>query len=386
MPTEVKTDNKEVEQASGTAQLKPGSVPAKSTGDPVRRWTLIILVLSLLLLGWYLRSDRITPISSQARIYALVVPVAPEVSGTVTSVSVTNNQAVSAGQVLFQIDIERYQLALQSAQASLDQARQSQGAAQANVEASRASLAAAEANEERSRLDAIRIRSIREQDPGAISQRRVESAEASLASAQSRVQAAQAGLEAALQQLGEPGDANASIQQALAALSTAQLNLERATVVAPEDGVVTGVQLDKGNFAAAGAPQMTFISTQNVWLQADFTENNLGHLKPGNSADIVFDGLPGQVLRGTVSEVGFGVAVNNPPLGALPTINNDNNWLRSAQRYPVLIDFERPVDRGNTPLKVGSQATVTVYTGQYPLFNTLAAWYMKLVSLLTYAY
>lgn len=360
--------------------------PDQAASDPVRRWTLIILVLCLVLVGWYLRSDRVTPMTSQARVYALVVPVAPEVSGTVTSVSVANNQTVSAGQVLFQIDIERFELAVQAARATLDQARQSQGAAQASVDSARASLAAAKASEERSRLDAVRIRAIREQDPGAISQRRVESAEASLASAQSRVESARAGLDAALQQLGKPGDENASIQQALASLDTAQLNLQRATVRAPEDGVVTGVQLDTGNFASAGAPQLTFISTKNIWLQADFTENNLGHLRPGNEVGIVFDGLPGQVVKGSVREIGYGVAVNNPPLGSLPTINNDNNWLRASQRYPVLIDFDRPQPGEQIPLKVGSQATVAVYTGENPLFNLLASWYLRALSILTYAY
>ncbi|MGD8359117.1 MAG: biotin/lipoyl-binding protein, partial [Lysobacterales bacterium] len=75
--------------------------------DPVRRWTFIVLALCLVLLGWYLRADRVTPSSSQARVNALVVPVAPEVSGTITGVSVRNNQVVEAGQELFQIDIER---------------------------------------------------------------------------------------------------------------------------------------------------------------------------------------------------------------------------------------------------------------------------------------
>ncbi len=239
------------------AETSPAAAAA-GNGDPVRRWTLIILVVCAALLVWYLRSDRVTPFSSQARVHALVVPIAPEVSGTLTSVNVRNNQAVVKGQPLFQIDIERYQYALQTAEASLDQARQAQGAAEANVRSARASVESARGNEEKARLDAVRMRTIREQDPGAISQRRLESAEASLTSAQSRVTSAEAALQAAIEQLGKPGDENAAVQQALAAVETARLNLERATVRAPEDGVVTGVQLDVGNFAGAGAPQLLF--------------------------------------------------------------------------------------------------------------------------------
>jgi multidrug resistance efflux pump len=361
--------------------------PAQRKKDPVRRWTLILLVVSVTLLAWYLRADRITPHTSQARVHALVVPVAPEVSGTITAVEVRNNQAVEKDAPLFRIDQQRYEYALQSARAALDQARQAQGAAEANVRSARASVESARASEEKARLDAIRMRSIRAQDPGALSERRLESAEASLTSARSRVTSAEAALQAALEQLGKPGDDNAAVQQALAAVETARLDLDRATVRAPDDGVVTGVQLDRGNFAAAGSPQLTFIATHNIWIQADFTENNLGHLDPGDPVGVVFDVYPGKVFPGTVREVGFGVALDDPPLGALPTVRNDNSWLRAAQRYPVLIDFEIPVtDDNRVRLKVGSQASVTVYSGEHPLFNTLARVYLRLLSWLSYAY
>jgi multidrug resistance efflux pump len=372
-----------------TQDMKPKDGPPaalKKQQDPVRRWTFIILIVCGALLVWYLRADRVTPMTSQARVHALVVPIASEVSGTVTGVFVGNNQAVAKGDMLFQIEIDRYEFAVQQAQAALDQARQAQGAAQANVQAAEASLESAQASEQYARIDAERQRSIQQQDPGAISQRRIDAAEASLASARARVTSARAGVTAAKEQLGEPGDANASVQQALAALDSAQLNLERASVRAPEDGVVTGVLLDRGNFASAGAPQMTFIATHNVWIQADYKENNLGHLDPGDTVGIVFDVLPGRVFEGKVRETGFGVSVNAPPLGSLPTIQNDTAWLRSAQRYPVLIDFELPVESGTTRLKVGSQATVVVYTGRNPLFNLLARVYMRTLSLLTYAY
>ena len=383
-------DEKNVAATSDdAASSQTGDTPApeQPANDPVRRWTLVLLLVSAMLLAWYLRADRVTPHTSQARVHALVVPVAPEVSGTITAVEVRNNQTVDKDAPLFRIDQQRYEYALQSALAALDQARQAQGAAEANVRSARASLESARASEEKARLDAVRMRNIRTQDPGALSERRLESAEASLTSAQSRVTSAEAALQAALEQLGKPGDDNAAIQQALAAVETARLDLERAVVPAPDAGVLTGVQLDRGNFAAAGSPQLTFIATHNIWIQADFTENNLGHLDPGDPVGVVFDVYPGKVFPGRVREVGFGVALDDPPLGALPTIRNDNSWLRAAQRYPVLIDFEVPVtDDGQVRLKVGSQASVTVYSGEHPLLNTLARAYLKLVSWLSYAY
>ena len=115
--------------------------------DPVRKWTFIVMGICIVLFAWYLRSDPVTPYTSQARVHALVVPIAPEVSGTVTSVSVSNNQQVEAGQVLFQIDTNRFELAVQTAEANLDSARQATGASSANVDAARAGLAAEAAEE-----------------------------------------------------------------------------------------------------------------------------------------------------------------------------------------------------------------------------------------------
>jgi multidrug resistance efflux pump len=357
-----------------------------SSANPVRRWTFIVLALCALLLAWYLRADRVTPFTSQARVNALVVPIAPEVSGTITSVLVRNNQPVRAGQELFQIDIERYQLAVQTARANFEAAEQAIGAAKANVAAAEAGIASARAMMERSKSDANRMKAIRDEDPGAISQRRLESADASLAASQGQLAAAEAQREKALQDLGAEGAANSRIQQAQAALDQAVLNLESATVRAPADGVVTGVRLDKGNYAAAGAAQMTFVAASNIWLQADFTENNLGHIKPGDETAIVFDALPGIVVTGTVREVGFGVAVDTAPLGSLPTIKNDPNWLREAQRYPVLIDFRLPPGIEINTIKVGSQGSVVVYTGNHPVINPLSRLLMRLASYLTYAY
>jgi multidrug resistance efflux pump len=319
-------------------------------------------------------------------VHALIVPIAAEVSGTVTDVNVSNSQVVEAGQVLFQVDTERYDLGVKTAEANLQTARQGQGASAASVEAARAGVETAMASMRRAEQDAIRMRTIRQQDPGAISERRLESAEASLAASRGQVDAARANLQQAIENLGAEGDGNSRIEQALAALEQARIDLVRTTVRAPTAGVVTDVRIDTGSFAGAGVPQMTFIAADNVWVQADFTENNLGNIDVGDEVAMVFDILPGEVVEGTVREVGFGVAVDSAPLGTLPTVKNDSNWLRSAQRYPVLIDFDLAPDEGAGRLKVGSQVSVVVYTGKHFLFNPLATLRMYVSSLLTYAY
>jgi multidrug resistance efflux pump len=369
-----------------TEHGEPEPVPGQKT-DPVRRWTLILLAVALLLLVTHLRADRFTPYTSQARLHALVVPVASEVSGSVVTVSVSSNQAVVAGQELFSIDRERYELAVQTAEANLEAARQAMGASAANVESARASLASAKANLERSSQDYERLKRIVAEDPGAVSQRRLDSAEASRKISVAQLAAAEAGLKRAIQDLGQEGEENSRILQAQAALDQARIDLDKTVITAPADGVVTDVRIDRGNFAAAGAPQMTFIGTGNVWVQADFTENNLGHVEPGDKVEILFDAIPGQVFSGKVREIGFGVKIDSAPLGGLPTINNDRQWLRDAQRFPVLVEIaEMPAGEARRLLKIGSQASVIAYTGGHPILAFLGRLYIRAASILTYAY
>jgi multidrug resistance efflux pump len=374
----------DTEQPTAHGELEP--VPAQKT-DPVRRWTLILLAVALLLLVTHLRADRFTPYTSQARLHALVVPVASEVSGSVVTVGVSSNQAVVAGQELFSIDRERYELAVQTAEANLEAARQAMGASAANVESARASLASAKANLERSSQDYERLKRIVAEDPGAVSQRRLDSAEASRKISVAQLAAAEAGLKRAIQDLGQEGEENSRILQAQAALDQARIDLDKTVITAPADGVVTDVRIDRGNFAAAGAPQMTFIGTGNVWVQADFTENNLGHVEPGDKVEILFDAIPGQVFSGKVREIGFGVKIDSAPLGGLPTINNDRQWLRDAQRFPVLVEIaEMPAGEARRLLKIGSQASVIAYTGGHPILAFLGRLYIRAASILTYAY
>jgi multidrug resistance efflux pump len=359
---------------------------AAAQRDPVRKWTFIVLGACLVLMFFYLVGDRITPYTSQARVYAVVVPVAAEVSGTVTEVGVVSNQAVSAGDLLFRVDQDRYALAVETAQVNLQSARQATGASTASVDAAAANVESARAALVRSDQDATRLRRIKEEDPGAISDRRLEQAEASLAVTRSQLSAAEASLEKARQDLGETGDQNSRILEAQTALAQAELDLSRTAVVAPDDGIVTDVRVDRGNFASAGTPLMTFLSTDDIWVQADFTENNLGNIKRDDVVEIVFDSLPGKVVEGTVRTTGFGVAVDPAPLGSLPTIDNDRQWLRDEQRFSVQIDFRLPEASDRMGMRVGAQASVIVYTGDSWIFNSIAWIRMRVNSILTYAY
>ncbi|MFC1688506.1 HlyD family secretion protein [Pseudomonadota bacterium] len=353
--------------------------------DPVRKWTFIVLALCLVLFVLYLVGDRHTPYTSQAKVHAYVVPMAPQVAGKVIEVNVVNNQLVSKGERLFSIDPGSYEIAVQSAEAVLKNTRQSVEAGVSNVAASQANVETAKANLNRSEQDAVRMRRIRAEDEGAISERRIQSAEASLAASQGQLAAAQAALESARAALGSTDESNAQLQQARTSLENARLNLERTVVYAPRDGLITDLRVDQGNYAGAGTALMTFIAVHDAWIQADLSENNLGNLEAGDRVEVTFDVWPGKVVKGTVRQTGYGVQVSSNALGTLPTIDNNRDWLRDEQRFPVTIDFEAR-DLSASDLRVGSQATVIVYTGDNPVLNFLGKLYIRLSAYLSYAY
>ena len=361
---------------------------AAQPGKATRVGASVVLALIAGSLLWYFVADRLTPHTTQARVQAFVVPVAAEVAGKVLAVHVRNNDEVQPGQPLFDIDPEQYRIALQRSRSDFESVRSSVNASVATVAAARASLQAAQANQVKAEKDAARHEALYAEDPGAISVRRLEVAQATGVEARSRAKAAEADLQKAVEAAGEAGDANAQLRSARSAVEKAELDLARTKVVAPARGTVTDLRTDVGHFAQAGAPAMTLIANHDLWISADMTENNLGNIDPGDAVAIVLDVLPGEVLKGRVRSVGGGVSSGQQqaPPGTLPTIQNSRDWLRQAQRFPVAIEFDAAEADRLGRLRPGGQAEVMVFTGDNFLMNLLGAGYIRLMSLLSYLY
>ncbi|ARP93805.1 HlyD family secretion protein [Bordetella genomosp. 13] len=373
---------------SGAAPASTGAAPAAAQAadstKPAIRWVFVAIVLSL---AWYLFADRLTPYTQQARVQAYVVPVAPEVSGRVTQVNVRNNQDVQAGAVLFAVDPEQYRIAVDRARADLEATRRQIGAGTAGIDSAQASLRAAQANEIRARQDSNRLERLYREDPGTISLRRLEVARASLATAVSQVAAARAEVQRAREQEGGSDEDNAKLRSAAAALEKAELDLSNTQVRARSAGLITDLRTDTGQFAAAGNPVMTLIAIHDVWISAEMTENNLGHVEPGTPVEIILDALPGRVFEGRVRSVGYGVEVKpgNAP-GTLPTVPNSRDWLRPAQRFPVIVEINPGELLSLRGVRVGGQAEVMAYPSPGNPLNLLGRVYMRFMSWLSYAY
>jgi multidrug resistance efflux pump len=381
------TSNTQPSPASNSESGQPGretvAGEAPAGKDPIRRLTRIVLIVCLFIFVYYLMADRLTPYTDQARVRALVIPLVPQVSGYLTDIKVSLHSTVQTGDILFEIDPTPYQLAVQSAEANLDNIAQQVGAMTATVKAAAGQLGVAKAQLDRAQRNFDRTQQILAKNPGALSQADRDRSETSLAQAVERVAASEANLDKAKQSLGATGPDNPQLRAAITALEKAQLDLAYTTMYAPTDGAIESFDIDIGHFAQAGKPLASFLSPTDVWIQADLRENNISRIKIGDRAEFALDVAPGRVFQGTVRSIGRGVgSTGGTSRGELPTVQSAKGWLRDPQRFPVIIGFEAGTAEGL--LRAGGQADVIVYTGRRPILNTIGKIQIRVRSLFSY--
>ncbi|UVJ41763.1 HlyD family secretion protein [Pseudomonas sp. LS1212] len=361
--------------------------PPPPAADPVKKtvnWVAVLIGLSLV---WYLLADRFTPYTQQARVQAFVVPVAAEVSGRVTRVNVRNNQDVKAGEVLFEVDQQQYRIAIDRARADLESTRRQIGASTAGIDSALANLRAAQANELNARQDSQRLERLYREDPGTISLRRLEISRAELEQSISQAAAAQAEVQRAREQQGGSEEENAQLRSAATTLEKAELDLANTQIRARSAGLITDLRTDTGQYATAGSPVMTLIAIHDVWINAEMTENNLARVSPGTPVGVILDALPGRIFEGRVRSVGYGVSVGQAPApGTLPTMQNSRDWLRPAQRFPVIIEFAPGELSDPRGIRAGGQAEVMAFPSEGNVLNPLGRVFLRLMSWLSYAY
>ena len=350
--------------------------------DPVRRWTLIVLAAIVALYLYSIIADRMTPYTSQATVQAFIVRMAPEVSGRVQDVPVADNQRVKAGDVLFRIDAQPYEIALKQADARLAGVGQTIGANTAAVATAQERLVEAEAKREHVVEQSNRTLELVRK--GHYSEARRDLVLKEIDVAEASVREAASELERARQELGPQGNENPQFREALAAVEQAKLNLVRTTVVAPSDGVITNLQLADGEFVDVGHAALTFIDTADVWVNANFRENSLEHVKTGTPVELVLDTLPGRIFDAKVESIGWGVSQGSiDPETGLPKINEPMGLVRTPQRFTVKIEPNR-ADYVPGSVRYGSQANVIVYASDNALVNAIGRLWIRLEAILTY--
>lgn len=372
-------------QLSGPPDVDAGSGEDVKKPDPVRRLTLIVVCVIIVLFVWYVAADRFAPWTDEARVQGYIVPIVAEVSGRVLEVNVDNDQVVKTAESLLRIDPRNYEITARRAQAALDTAGQQVGASAAGVKSAAATVIDSRAQLRKAAQDFDRVENMFRQDPGAVSKAQRVRMRETLAQAKAQVSLAEAELERAKEQLGKEGKDNPALKSAVAALEQAQIDLKRTTIYAPGLGLITNLKIDVGHYAKTGTALMTFVSGTDVWIQANMRENTLGHVKPGNEVDLVLDVAPGRVFKGVVKSIGVGVGQGGAEsLGELQTIKSTSGWLRDAQRFAVIIDFAD--DEAYGLRRAGGQVDVQIYTGDHAILNALGWLWIRFLSILSYVY
>src|SRR5260370_15718227 len=263
-----------------------------------------------------------------------VTVIAPKVAGFIAEVAVTDNQAVHAGDLLVKLDDRDYRAALAKAAAAVA----AQEATLANLDATRrlqesmiaqaeAEVAAADAEVARSRFDVTRYSQLASDQYASL--QRFQQADADNKKAIAAVEKARAALAAARRGLDvidtQKQQARAALDQAIAERDLARLNLGYTELRAPIDGVVGNRSARNGAYAMVGAQLISLVPAHGLWVDANFTESQLAHIRPGLPASVEADGRPGQAVRGHVASLApaTGAPFNvHPPRNATGTVTN----------------------------------------------------------------
>ncbi len=272
--------------------------------------TAIVVIIALVVAYRLWVHYKVEPWTRDGRVRANVVQIAPDVSGLVTEVRVKDNQIVKAGDVLFVIDHDRYQLAEDQAKASLESIK----------------IQIAQSNREIQRNRMLKDLVSAEQSEESIAKR---------------------------------DQLQATLSQVMTALQNAELNLARTEIKASVNGRITNLELRPGTYAAAGKPLLALIDLQSIYVMGYFEETKIDSIHVGDTVHVRLMGNH-ETLVGHVDSIAGGI--EDRELGAsanlLANVNPTFNWVRLAQRIPVRVLLDKvPAD---TQLILGRTASVEV--------------------------
>ena len=324
------------------------SLAARLRRHPIAAAIGVILLVAIVAGGYLYWDDaRHFESTDDAFIGSRQFAVAPKVAGYLTAVLVTDNQHVSANDVIARIDDRDYRIALAQAEALVAASEASvrsidaQIAVQlAQVEAAQAQVARAEAAMKFSEEDAARYRQLAQQGYGTVqlaqqTQSKLQQDQASLADAQAALKAAQRQMETLKAQRNS---AEASLRQARAQRDQAQLNLSYTTVTAAQAGRIVRLTAAVGQLVQPGTSLTMFVPDE-IWVTANFKETQLANMRPGQPVTMRIDAYPDRTVHGHVESVQPG---SGPAFSLLPPENATGNYVKIVQRVPVKLLMDNP--------------------------------------------
>src|ERR1700757_4409931 len=303
------------------------------------------------------------PRTDDAYLQADLIHLAPDISGRIIELDVSDNQAVRKGDGLFRVDPDPYRMRGDEARAEVrglggkpaltaDQAApqtSKAGAAERGINSAEAQRALASST--LGRLEPLL-------GQGFVTAQQVDQARTAQRTAQIALQQAQLQADEARQAITNTKPTEAELVGARATLALAERDLNKTVVRAPCDGRITALDIAAGEFAAVGVPLFTIIDTEHWYAIGNFRETDLAGMRPGQRATVYVMAQPSRPLRGQVDSLGWGVASDvSATIGGLPHVERTLNWVRIAARFPVRVLLDAPPD---DLMRFGATAVVVI--------------------------
>jgi membrane fusion protein (multidrug efflux system) len=352
-----------------------------------KRNPVFIIILAVIVIGgsWFgiskYRHSLHHEDTDDAQIGADISPVIPRVAGYIADIKVNDNQKVNKGDTLLILDnrdyvikVEQAEAALQIAQSSLNSARATTSAAKANIATSQASVGTVDAQIEAAKINLWRASQDYDRYANlikdhSITQQQYEQALALKQTAEKQLTILEEQKKQAQQQTNaiavqsnatasQISVADATIRQKQTDVNAAKLNLSYTVITAPQDGLVSKINVQPGQFVQAGQPVFSVVHSDNVWVIANFKETQLDKMKEGQKVIIHADAYPGHKFEAKLTS--FSPATGST-FALLPPDNASGNFVKVVQRLPVKIEFTDPNDLLVKKLRPGMNVLVDVH-------------------------
>ena len=278
-------------------------------------------------IGYFIHDALMFQSTDDAYVETTTVQVAPRVSGQITEVYITDNQKVKEGDLVAKIDPADYEVALAQAEAKYERTLLNQKNAKANFKAMQTNIDVA-------KKDLDRYKNLYEQ--GAVSKQTLDNAQAKYDTAQANLTQS----EQALLSQGGNKVADADLKEIKALRDKAKLNLDYTNIYAPQTGTVSSRRVEKGMYVNVGTPLFTIVP-EDIWIVANYKENQLRHMKPGQEVNIKIDTYPDHVFKGKVDSI---QRASGAKSSLFPPENAVGSFVKIVQRIPVKIVFTETID------------------------------------------
>ena len=358
--------------------------PEYSKTAPRRRRLRNVIRLGLMFAGpavvvtagayYYVTGGRVVS-TENAYVKADKIAISTNVPGRVSEIRVSENDRVEAGQLLFRLNPEPYQIALDRAQAKLDSTKQEIRELQAFHRQKLAELQVIEGDLGYYENEFDRQKKLQER--GVVSQSKFDEARRNVTNARQRILAIRQEISRALARLGgdieRPIDQHPLVLEAYAERQRAALELSWTLVRAPDSGIATNISLEPGEYVRAGTPVFSIVATDDIWVEANLKETDLTHVKVGQETNIRVDSYPNKTWRAKVESISMATGAE---FSLLPPQNATGNWVKVVQRIPIKFKLlDSPYD---PPLRAGMSVQVeidTLHERELPaFFKTALGW------------